>query len=99
MIIVKNTPSHPDHSVDSPDLWVNNVRLIMDRSKKRYPAGIRIPAASTGDYQPPIVEGIPYRADGQPGLLCAGWVARNRALTAKREASSFSGDTLSGGDS
>jgi hypothetical protein len=28
------------------------------------------------DYQPPVVANIPYRADGAPGLLCAGWMAR-----------------------
>lgn len=27
------------------------------------------------DWKPPIVSGIPYRADGRPGLLCAGWMA------------------------
>lgn len=49
----------------------------------RHPAGIEIPAVGTGDYQPPIIDGIPYRADGRPGLLCAGWAARHRALTAR----------------
>lgn len=49
----------------------------------RHPAGIEIPAVDTdSDYQPPIIESVPYRADGQPGLLCAGWAARRRALTA-----------------
>lgn len=67
----------------------------------RHPAGIRIATTSEadGDYQPPIVEAVPYRADGQPGLLCAGWVARNRALTAKREAKAATADKTSGGDS
>ncbi|MFL6141600.1 MAG: hypothetical protein ACJ72N_06995 [Labedaea sp.] len=49
----------------------------------RHPAGMRITAVSDGDYQPPIIDNVPYRADGQPGLLCAGWDARRRALTAK----------------
>lgn len=30
----------------------------------------------TDDWQPPIVKGLPYRLDGRPGLLCAGWAAR-----------------------
>lgn len=51
----------------------------------RHPAGIRIPAPDTFDYQPPIVLGVPYRADGQPALLCSGWAARRRALTARGE--------------
>ena len=55
----------------------------------RHPAGMRIPAdpGRDGDFQPLIVLGIPYRADGRPGLLCAGWAARRRALTATKEAS------------
>lgn len=48
----------------------------------RHPAGIRIPTVSDGDYQPPVVLGVPYRATGEPGLLCAGWAARRRVLTA-----------------
>lgn len=31
---------------------------------------------SPDDWQPPIVNSIPYQADGSPGLLCAGWMAR-----------------------
>lgn len=44
----------------------------------RHPKGMRIPAVGDGDYQPVIVEGVPYRANGEPGLLCAGWAARRR---------------------
>jgi hypothetical protein len=36
----------------------------------------RIVDGSTDDWQPPIVAGLPYRLDGRPGLLCAGWAAR-----------------------
>lgn len=63
----------------------------------RHPRGMRIATvqAADGDFQPPIIEGVPYRADGQPGLLCAGWAARRRALTAEcgthRTASKTSG--------
>jgi hypothetical protein len=57
-----------------------------------HPAGIEIPAVGTdADYQPPIVDGVPYRADGQPGLLCAGWAARRRALTAGAPIASLEG--------
>lgn len=71
----------------------------------RHPAGIRIPAVGVGDYQPPIVDGVPYRADGQPGLLCAGWLARNRALNPQvracrsREDSAAVGAPTQGGTS
>ena len=38
--------------------------------------------AGPGDYQPPIVTDqgrqAPYRADGLPGFICAGWAARHR---------------------
>lgn len=64
----------------------------------RHPKGMRIAAVSQadGDYQPPIVDGIPYRADGRPGLLCAGWNARHRALTATRAVASGTPDTTKG---
>lgn len=39
-----------------------------------HPDGRRV-EGSPDDWQPPIVAGIPYRADGRPGLLCAGWAA------------------------
>lgn len=29
----------------------------------------------SGDYQPRMVNGRPYQADGAPGVLCAGWAA------------------------
>lgn len=43
------------------------------------PTGTRI-AGHPADYDPPRVAGVPWRADGTPGELCAGWAARNRAL-------------------
>lgn len=39
------------------------------------------------NWTPPQVAGIPYRADGRPGLLCAGWVARRSSTLAKLDAS------------
>lgn len=42
--------------------------------------------AGPGAYDPPIVDGIPWKADGQPGEMCAGWDARRRALAARAEA-------------
>lgn len=64
----------------------------------RHPKGMRMATVSDadGDYQPSIVEGVPYRADGQPGLLCAGWNARHRALTATRAAPSGTPNTTKG---
>jgi hypothetical protein len=50
----------------------------------RHPCGVEV-AGHPAAYRPPVVAGIPYQADGSPGLLCAGWLARSRrhaALTA-----------------
>lgn len=41
----------------------------------RHPHGVTIDG-DPADWQPPIVHGVPFRADGSPGLLCAGWAAR-----------------------
>lgn len=44
------------------------------RARWTHPDG-RTVAGCTADWQPPIIHRVPYRADGRPGLLCAGWVA------------------------
>lgn len=41
----------------------------------RHPDGRTVPG-DPADWTPPKVRGIPYQADGSPGLLCAGWAAR-----------------------
>jgi hypothetical protein len=41
----------------------------------QHPDGRRVDGAPD-DWQPLIRSGIPYRADGAPGLLCAGWFFR-----------------------
>jgi hypothetical protein len=50
-----------------------------------HPSGAEVDllALAPGDYRPPIVNGIPYKADGSPGDLCAGWAARRRAYIGK----------------
>ncbi|MFL5309501.1 MAG: hypothetical protein ACJ79H_03500 [Myxococcales bacterium] len=45
----------------------------------RHPNGRELPA-KPGDYQPPIVAGRAYKADGSPAELCAGYLAHRRAL-------------------
>ncbi|MEW2383361.1 hypothetical protein AB0873_14900 [Micromonospora sp. NPDC047707] len=42
-----------------------------------HPDGRRVDG-DAADYQPPIVAGVPFRTDGQAGLLCAGWAAHGR---------------------
>lgn len=48
-----------------------------------HPAGVRI-TGSPADYDPPIEDLVPFKADGTPADLCAGWAARSRALIGKR---------------
>lgn len=50
----------------------------------RHPSGAEIPGHPAA-YAPPIVDGVPYQADGRPGELCAGWDARRRALAARAD--------------
>lgn len=49
-----------------------------------HPSGVEIPGHA-GAYRPPIVDNVPYKADGAPGELCAGWTARRNALTHQRD--------------
>jgi transcription elongation factor Elf1 len=51
----------------------------------RHPDGrTRTDQATDASYDPPIVERRPYRADGSPALLCAGWFTRRlRAIQAR----------------
>jgi hypothetical protein len=46
----------------------------------RHPSGAEV-EGHAASYDPPIVVGVPHRADGAPADLCAGWAARRlRAL-------------------
>jgi hypothetical protein len=40
----------------------------------RHPTLGDIPADQS-DYRPPVIDGVPYRTDGRPEQLCAGWAA------------------------
>ena len=40
-----------------------------------HPSGAEIPGHPAG-YNPPLRDGVPYKADGTPADLCAGWAAR-----------------------
>jgi hypothetical protein len=44
-----------------------------------HPAGVTY-EPGPGDYQPPVIGGVPYRADGRPALICAGWLLRRAVL-------------------
>lgn len=48
----------------------------------RHPNGMQVdrePVAGVVAYDPPIVDGVPYQADGQPAFRCAGLAAARRA--------------------
>lgn len=48
----------------------------------RHPSGMELPCPPKDGvvgYDPPTVNGVPYRADGSPGLRCAGLAAARRA--------------------
>lgn len=45
----------------------------------QHPDG-RVASGSPDDWQPLTLNGVPYQADGTPGLLCAGWSKRNRRV-------------------
>lgn len=48
---------------------------IRRKASHRHPSGT-ILDGHPGDYDPPIVDGVPYKASGEPGDLCAGWLLR-----------------------
>jgi hypothetical protein len=51
----------------------------------RHPAG-RVVDGHPDAWEPPMVGDVPYRLDGSPGLLCAGWAARAPALVRRADA-------------
>lgn len=61
------------------EFWCHQgMRLVLGR---RHPAGVFVtqPDGEKLAYDPPIIEGVPYRADGSPGDRCAGLAARRRS--------------------
>lgn len=51
-----------------------------------HPSGAEV-ELPPGDYRPLIEDGVPYKADGSPGDLCAGWAARRLAHLQREGAS------------
>lgn len=49
------------------------------------PTGVRWELPDFSDYRPPIAGRVPYRADGRPAMICAGWVLRAAVLARQRE--------------
>lgn len=50
----------------------------------RHPDG-RVIDGDPADYQPAQVNGVPYRADGRPALICGGWAAIAAQSTTRNE--------------
>lgn len=50
----------------------------------RHPSGVEVPS-HPGDYQPPIVRGFPWKADGTPASICVGWLIRRAAAQRKAD--------------
>jgi hypothetical protein len=50
-----------------------------------HPSGARYEIAHNSDYRPPIAGDVPYRADGRPADICAGWLLRRAVLTRHRQ--------------
>lgn len=42
--------------------------------KWQHPSGA-IVSGHEGNYCPPIIDGVPFKADGTPADICAGWAA------------------------
>jgi hypothetical protein len=43
-----------------------------------HPDGRVRPVEDSADYRPPMVDGVPYKADGSPADRCAGWAQVQR---------------------
>jgi len=59
--------------------WCHTGMLLVVRW--RHPSGAVVEPEEKLAYAPPIEAGIPYRLNGEPGYVCAGWAARRKALT------------------
>lgn len=83
-------PDSPEKSGDEKyagssgelDEWVGNGHPFWCHQGMRRPvafrnreSGLEIPA-SPDSYDPPIIDAVPYKADGTPADLCFGWTAR-----------------------
>lgn len=62
--------------MDLPNFFCH--RGIRRPKEWRHPDG-RVRPGDPANYMPPIVAGIPYRADGRPAARCGGWAASQEA--------------------
>lgn len=52
--------------------------------KLRHPSGAEVDE-HPANYAPPIIGGVPYKADGSPADICSGWLLRRVAAARARE--------------
>jgi hypothetical protein len=63
-----------------PNFWCH--QGIRRPTAYRHPDGRVRPFDDSADYQPPIVAGVPWRADGTPAERCAGHAQARRKMLA-----------------
>lgn len=68
-LTVTGTPFWCHQGMRRPDRWEHPLLGVVP--------------GSPDDWQPPTVGAVPYRADGSPGLLCAGWAHAGRRAQAR----------------
>lgn len=73
-IVEKGEPFWCHDGMRQPVAWKRDDGLVLTR--EQIAEGTSLDLQVEVDYRPPIVGGIPYRADGRPADLCAGWAAR-----------------------
>lgn len=66
-LVENGTPFYCHQGIRLPIAW-------------RHPSGAET-AGHPGGYDPPIEGGVPYKADGAPANLCAGWLLRRARVT------------------
>lgn len=67
-------PEFLDELVTTGDLFACH-QGIRRPVKWVHPSGAEVPGHPAA-YAPPIVKGIPYKADGSPADICSGWLLR-----------------------
>lgn len=85
----RGSPDAAADGHDLDDLAISGERFWCHDGMRRIVAmrhggtGEVIPVTGQAHYDPPTDgQGIPHRADGTPGSLCAGWEARRKAWAA-----------------
>lgn len=71
-LVASGTPFYCHEGIRHPIAW-------------RHPSGVEVPG-HPGSYDPPILAGVPYKADGTPANVCTGWLLRRAKVTGVADA-------------